>query len=267
MNDALEYLRQIDISSPLLHWVLGSLVAYVVGGHVLWWLRSRSLWRPPYGGLLEEAGRFLFFLGVPYLALGGWPRPPSSGLLSLGDLGFVWWGSRWPATRWLQAVGNGLGLGLAASVVLLVGWANANRSSSQDGQIPRIRFSPRPWWLLLIDVVYLEVHWAFYRGALALLLEDVYLGVFASLGLVYLQWGLNPLWRRGWLQGSQAASRWLRSALALTAALIFLTTRNLWICLLAHGLIELSFWRLGRKHSAAQPAAQGAEAVDLAGPP
>lgn len=245
MNDAINRFGQLDTSSPLLHWVLASFAAYVLGAHILWLLRSRILWRSPYRELLEEASRFLFFLGVPYLVLGGWPRPPLSGLLSLEDLGLLAWGPLWPASRWLQAAGNGLALGLAALAILILAWANASRASEQGGNDPGPCFSPRPWWLLVLDVLYLEVHWAFYRTALTLLLDDAYVGVFVGLGLVYVQWGLNPLWRRGWRKGSQAASRWLRSAMALIAALIFLVTRNLWVCLVVHGLIEMTLRWMG----------------------
>ncbi len=263
MNEVLEHLRQVDISSPLLYWVFGSLLVYVVGNHVLWLLRSRSVWRSPYRHMVEQTSRFLFFLGIPYLALGGWPRPPMGGLLSLHDMGFVGWGSGWPATRWLQAAGNGLGLGAVASAILMLAWANANRRSGQDSQGPRLRFSPAPWWSLLVDLLYSEVHWAFYRGALTLLLGDVYSAVFVSLALVFLQWGLNPLWRDGWACSSQAADQWLRSALALIAALTFLTTQNLWICLLVHALIELPFRRLGRERVAPQTISDHPDAVDV----
>jgi hypothetical protein len=263
MNEALEYLRRIDTSSPLLYWVFGSLLAYVVGQHVLWLLRSRILWRSPYRGPVEQIGRFLFFLGIPYLALGGWPRPPMSGQLSLHDMGLVGSGPRWPATRWLQAAGSGLGLGVVAAAILLLAWANANRRSGQGSQGPGLRFSPVPWWLWLIDLLYLEVHWAFYRGALTLLLGEVYSAVFVSLALVFLQWGLSPLWRKGWGYRSQAADQWLRSALALIAALTFLTTRNLWICLLVHGLIELPFRRFGRERVAPQAVSGLPDAVDV----
>jgi hypothetical protein len=262
MNDLVEYLRQIDTSSPLLHWVLGSVLAYVALAHVLWLVRSRSLWRPLYSGLLEQTGRLLFFLGVPYLALGGWPRPPLSGLLSLADLGFVGWGPSWPATRWLQAAGNGLGLGLAASAILLLAWVIANRGMTRESAYRGLWFPSRPWWWLLVDVLYLEVHWAFYRGALTLLLDDAYVGVFVGAALIYLEWGLDPLWRQGWRQGSQAASRWLCSAQALIAAVIFLTTGNLWVCLLVHGLIQLTFWHLGREHPAHEEVGHRPDARD-----
>lgn len=267
MNEALEYLQGIDTSSPLLYWILGSLLGYVVGTHALRLLRSRDFWRPPYRDLVEQTGRFLYFLGIPYLVLGGWPRPMMSGLLSLQDMGLVAWGPRWHAARWLQAAGNGLGLGMVALAMLSLAWINANRRSPQNGISPSLCFSPQPYWVLMVDLIYLEVNWAFYRGALTLLLGDVYAGVFVSLALVLLQWGLSPLWREGWGSRSRAADQWLRSALVLLAALTFLTTRNLWICLLIHGLVELPLRQLGRERSHPRAVSGHSGASDGSGSP
>ena len=236
--------------SPLVFWVAASILACALVTNALWLLRSRGIQRHPAWPALSQAARFVFFLGIPYLALGGWPRPPFSGLLSLEELGLVGFSPRWPATRWLQSVGTGLALGMAAMVLLLLAWTQANRAAGNH----RLRFPPRQWWALWVDGLYLQVHWAFYRGALAAALEDVYTGVFVGLGLVYLEWALDPFWRQGWREPAQAAERWLRTALALVAALIFLFTRNLWVCLAIHGLLELTFWRLGQPAQTAENA-------------
>jgi hypothetical protein len=227
---------------PLLFWLVGSVLAYGIGTNIFWLARSKGLHLSPYLPLFVEVPRFLFFLGIPYLALGGWPRRPFQGLLSFKDLGLVGLGLDWPVTRWLGAVGMGLGLGLAALLILALAWKYANRGA---GNV-RLGFPSRPWGMLLVDGLYQEVHWAFYRGALVVMLNDLYAGVFLGLGLVYLEWSLNPSWRQGWRLGSRAAGQWLRAALALVAALVFLLTRNLWICLGVHWLLELTFWQLGR---------------------
>jgi hypothetical protein len=76
-------------------------------------------------------------------------------------------------------------------------------------------------------------------------LGDPYAGTFVGLGLVYLEWSLDPFWRQGWRDKSLAAARWLRSALVLAIAILFFLSRNLWVCLVAHGLLELALRRLG----------------------
>ncbi len=233
---------QAYAASPLLFWLLGSVLAYGVGTNLLWLGRSRGLQPPPGARLLGQTARFLFFLCIPYLALGGWPRRSFQGLLSPKDMGFVGLSLDWPVTRWLEAAGLGLGLGLAALVILFIAWRYAGRSA--EGL--RLTFPPRAWWAIVVDGLYLEVHWAFYRGALAVLRDDVYTGVFWGLVLVYLEWSSSPFWRRGWRTPSRAAEQWLHAALALVAALVFLLTQNLWVCLGVHLGLALSFWTLGR---------------------
>lgn len=248
----MDRLTLVYSSSPLLLWVLGSILLYVLATNALWLARSLDLVRSTPSRWLVEVGRFLFFLGVPYLALGGWPRSSFQGLLGLEDLGLAGSGGRWTVSRWLDAVGTGVALGVVAFVILYLAWANANRKNndSQSSCAPRLRFAPRPWWTLLVEVIYQEVHWAFYRGALAVTLVDFYAGVFWGLGLVYLEWAANPTWRRGWRLEGEAAGRWLRAALALVSASIFFLTRNLWVCLGIHAMLELALWRLGRERVA-----------------
>lgn len=243
MVRAVDWLVLVYDRFPLSVWVLGSALIYVLGTVLLWLIKPKISWRSPYSRWLLQVGRFVFYVGIPYLALGGWPRQPFQGLLLPDDMGLVGMGERWTVVRWLESAGTGVGLGLATLLILALGWASA----SWRGNGSRLQFRPRPWWLLLLDVIYLEVHWAFYRGAFAVLIGDVYAGAVTGLGLAYLEWSLNPFWRRGWRLGSQAAEQWLRAALALAMALLFLLTRNLWICLGIHFLLELAFWQMGRR--------------------
>mgnify|MGYP001826844517 CR=1 FL=1 len=257
MAEIIEQLALAYSESPLPSWVLGSLLAYAIATNGLWLANRRGLRYRRLGDWLIQVARFLFYVGMPYLALGGWPRPPLSGLLIPEDFGLVGLGGRWPPTRWLGAAGTAVGLGLVAFLFLLVAWAYATRSSDEA----QFRFAPRPWWALLIDVIYLQVHWAFYRGALAVTLGNIHAGVFWGLGLVYLEWAANPFWRRSWRLEGKAAGRWLRAALALVSASIFFLTRNLWVCLGIHAMLELALWRLGRQQPAAL--ANPSDAVEL----
>jgi hypothetical protein len=126
--------------------------------------------------------------------------------------------------------------------MVVLAWSSASRIG--DGI--SLRFPARPWWLVLLDVMYLEVHWAFYRSALTALLGDLYNGVFLGLALVYAEWALNPAWRRGWRQQSRAAVQWLQATLALLSALVFLLTRNLWVSLVIHALLAFCLSQVGR---------------------
>jgi hypothetical protein len=212
-------------SNPLTFWLLASVLGYALATNLLWWFQSNNLLASPAVGLLVQAGRLFFYLGIPYLALGGWPREPFQGLLLLKDMGLVGFGLDWPISRWLQAAGLTVGLGLVAFLLLGYAWTHANRQSPES----RLAFSARPWWALLVDGFYLEIHWAFYRAGLAIILDDLYTGVVLGLILVFVEWASSPYWRRGWHKRERAAAQWLRAGLALVSALLFVLTRNLWV--------------------------------------
>lgn len=246
-------------SRPLLLWLGGSLLVYVVAANLLWWIRSTALARSLYGRGLFQAGRFLYYVAIPYLALGGWrptvPGWPQRGLLALEDMGLVGLSLQWPITRWLEAAGTGLGFGFLALLLLGLAWANAAQVSREEhpaGAISARRmlgFASHPWWAMLVGGLYLEVHWAFYRGGLAVALDQVVsltTAVFAGLALVGLEWILNPFWRAGWRTASRGGEVWLNAGLVLTSALLFLLTRNFWICLVIHWLLALPFRLLAR---------------------
>jgi len=238
-------------NAALLPWVGGSILAYVGMANLLWWIRPTAWQRSPYGQALFQLGRFLYYLVVPYLVLGGW-RPAIldwqslPGLLALEDLGLVGWSRQWPATRWLEAAGTGLALGLLALVLLWLAWARASRPSRIARGDGALAFAPQPWWAVLVSGLYLEVHWAFYRGSLAVTFDDVYVGVFVGLTIVCLEWLLNPFRRASWQIPSRAGQPWLDAGLALTSAMLFLLARNLWVCLAIHWLLAIAFWALAR---------------------
>jgi hypothetical protein len=94
-------------------------------------------------------------------------------------------------------------------------------------------------------------------------LGDLYAGTFLGLALAYAEWGLDPFWRQGWREETRAAERWLRAALALVTALLFLNTQNLWVCVPIHWGLELTLWRLGRE-KAHDVGAENAENVETA---
>jgi hypothetical protein len=247
-------------ASPLALWIGGSLLIYTIGANLLW-LRKGAL-RLPYARWLVQVGRFAFYLIIPYLALGGWPRRPYQGLLSLEHMGIVGLGGGWPATRWLEAAGVGLGWGVLTLVIMILAWLSANRREGSTS----LQFAPSRWWAVLVSVLYLQVHWAFYRGALSAILDDAYAGTFLGLGLVYLEWSLNPFWRRGWQVASQAAERWLRASLVLITALLFVLSRNLWVCLAVHVLLEFSMRQLGRVRAGRKLPAQSRQQAEVLTP-
>jgi hypothetical protein len=206
-------------------------------------------------GWPAELGALLFFVGVPYLALGGWPMVPFSGLLAVNDMGMAGFGGEWPVARWLESGGTGLALGLAGIATLVTGWGLANRGGG------RLGLPARGGGILLLHGLAREVHWSFYRAALALTvativasspdglwpLGNVYVGTWAALALVVVEWSLNPAWREAWRDPARAGLAWLGLGLALLSTLTFLLTRNLWICIVVHWLVAAAVAAVARR--------------------
>lgn len=232
-------LIKVGLTSPLLLVLAGSVLLYAIATNTWYGLAKVRPVSSPYLSILRPLSSLLFYLGIPYLAMGGWPRRPLQGLLSPIDLGLVVPGAAWPVVRWLEALSTSFGVGLLTFAILFLAWKSSRQGLDDPRSLP-----VRPAWNLLIEGLYLQIHWAFYRGGLAVFLDDVYLGVFWGLALIYVEWSLNQSWRAGWQDPFQAAVCWLRAGLALASALLFLLTRNLWGCLLMHWLVEIAFWRL-----------------------
>ncbi len=235
----------LTFASPpphLLLWLLGSVLAFVLASNGLWLVRGSHLLPAHLGPALLQAARFLYYLGVPYLVFGGWPLPPHRGLLAPSNLGLAGLDAFWTPGRWLQALGTGVGVGLFALGFVAVAWLNASRRSGTT----RLGFSATPAWNLLVNGLYLEVHWAFYRGALAVLFDDLYLGVFWGLALVYVERLSSPFWRQCWRRELCAGDAWLFMVQALVSALLFLLTQNLLACLAVHWMLSLARWALAR---------------------
>ncbi len=172
--------------------------------------------------------RLLYFIGLPYLAL-------LMGSLAPIDLGLAGSGSGflgWEAAAWLHGLSITLMVGLL--VGLPVGLAN--------GQIARrgvpVSADDRSAGAVLLEGLYAEVHWAFYRAAPLILLGDAYAAAVIGLLLVGVEWSVELIH-----SGLGDRPHWLRRVLLLAAsATLFVLTRNLWLLLVLHFALEL-IWK------------------------
>ncbi len=234
------------LSARLFLWTLASVFVYIAAHHLFYRARrglSGRLARvfEPLQGLAEHAGvqhvvRLAFFVGVPYLALlQGVTNPRLMGL-AVDD--------------WARSAAGGLMLGAGATALFLWGWNWYVRSlgsrppAVERPLLGRVRAVDEPWgWVgVLAQAIALEVHWAFYRGAPQWLLGDFYWGVFGGLAIVYLEDAATPEWRRRLAtpQVGQVAWRW---GMALAMALVFLYSRNLWLTVGLHFVVEMVILR------------------------
>ena len=173
---------------------------------------------------LCQVGRFLFFVGLPYVSL-------LSGLIPATQCGLV-------DQEWLRNLTLCLPLGLGSFLVLLslrvlTLW---REKTAPGGVVPG---ESRPsFWATLRESLYQEIHWAFYRSAPLLATGDREQGIALGLGIVALEAWLNPAWRARWRHPHLAATALRTSALAVTMAVVFGVTGNLWVTLGLHVTVE-----------------------------
>ncbi|MFQ5945355.1 MAG: hypothetical protein ACE5NC_03810 [Anaerolineae bacterium] len=234
------------LSTRLFLWTLASVFLYVAAHHLLH--RGRR-GRParlarliaPIQALAEVAGvqqavSLGFLVGIPYLALiQGVTNPRLMGLAP---------------DDWARSVAGGLVLGAGATAFLLWGWSRYVRSlgsrppAVERPLLDKVQAVGEPWgWVgVLAQAIALEIHWAFYRGAPQWLLGDFYWGVFGGLAIVYLEDAATPQWRSrlDTPQVGRVAWRW---GMALAMAVIFLYTRNLWLTVGIHFVVEMAILR------------------------
>jgi hypothetical protein len=247
MSD-LDLLRAlVDYRLELPIWVLSSILAYAFASN-LWYYRRLSPdsrlgrllvagERWPHSRWATEVVRFLYYLCIPYLALARGVDSPS--LMGL-------WSQGWFQPQWFGQIALGMTLAGAALILLVWGWRQALSASSQvdDGESPteyllqrRLLVVPWGWGLIVLEVLYLEMHWAFYRSATIRLL-DPYYGVFAGLLLVVGELWLNPAVRDDLSVSRRGGQAMTTIAIALVISVIYYFTTNLWLCLAAHLLVQ-----------------------------
>ncbi len=175
-----------------------------------------SLWR--------EGGRFLYFVGLPYVALLGGLMPATQ----IGLVGLDWWRD--------VTLALPLGLGAFLGLLFLRLWLRRQEETAPGGSAPG---EPQPpWWVMLRESVYQEAHWAFYRSAPLLAVDGRAKGIALGLGIVALEAWLNPAWRAAWRHPGRAATALRAAGLAVMMAVVFGVTGNWWLTVGLHVAIE-----------------------------
>jgi hypothetical protein len=237
----------IDYEVEAALWVVLSVGLYALGVDIAWHYR-----RPRPGRLghwagavkgwshchwLLEAVRFLYYIGIPYaVLLRGVALPRLMGLTHLD---------------WVKGIGLGTALAGGTFLILALIWwwyardVAALPPPARERQGTSLEFAGSiNGWTLLREVIYLETHWAFYRSAVILFLDNYYAGVFLGFLLVTLEWSINPAWRTDLSLPGRSVSIFLRWCMAFVMTIIFLFTRNLWLLVPIHWGIEVACRRL-----------------------
>jgi hypothetical protein len=255
-------MRFDDLTNPLT-WLLVSSVSIVLATNVCWVaVRKRMGDRAFHGGTLAAAGWLtlgLFYLLLPFLALQrGVLSPYAFGLAEIA----------WPAT-----LSNGMVLAGLIVAGLLFGWFLYRRARLEEnptGETPGsdLQAPERPPGQLArvlavirapFDAALAQWHWTFYRAAVAgwlmlplsfpsapvadrLLLglqdEPLYWGAWLGLTVAAVEWVLNPFARARFRRPGEREASLRRAALAVATTGLFVLTRNFWLCLAVHVVVE-----------------------------
>lgn len=243
-----------DYRAGLILWTLSSVGIYGFSVNLLHFLRSsssgrfghflRTLESWPHSFWLFQALRFTYYLCIPFAAL-------TRGVTSPVLMGI--WAMGWFEISWFEDIALGTVLGLGTLILLLWGWRHYLQATAEIGHWQQRRpflaqvgalLTPWGWGLILLEVLYLETHWAFYRGAAIRLLGGYY-GAFVSLLVILIEWWLNPEIRRNLGMTYQRGETMTTAATALSITIIYYFTSNLWLCMAVHLAIQFGLlWLL-----------------------
>ena len=218
-------------------WLVGSVLVYVLTSNLariaLWYLRPRRpgalrVLRQPAAQWMLRLLRWAYMIGPPYtLLLMGIISPRNMGL---GEI------------DWVQSMGMGGALAAGSLFLLSLGWWSYRRSLPSDRFRPHLahRSLLLRWLFALIEAFALQAHWAFYRTVVAD--QAGFSGgqweAWAGMGVIALEWVLNPFVRRSFRSPPHSEPVVRRAVLSVATTVLFILTRNFWLCWAVHALFE-----------------------------
>ncbi len=220
--------------------VLGSMLLYCIAANLAWYYGahpagrlSRSI-RPlvdsPFVRLLYEIVRLGYYVVLPFFAL-------IAGLVDLRTMGFAY-------LDWADGIRWAIVLGLASWSLLMFVWVPYLRATAGLAK-------KQAWGLTpgrrVIEVVYMQAHWALYRAACIMILSSfftqelaVYWGTCAGIALVALEaWSDPRLRRQVAILGEGEFTLWSASQ-AIINSVGFVLTHNTWLLSLLHLILEFT---------------------------
>lgn len=189
---------------------------------------SRGLVPKTAQGVVFELARFGFYIGLPFIALFlGWMDIRVMGL---------------GMPNWAEGLQWAIILLLAAWLILMVIWLPYLRATADVAVAPN---STRSFPRRLVELIYMQFHWAFYRGAAISLLTGIlpdagYWGTAIGLGMVYAEALTNPRIRQHLNRLGEADAVVWSAGQAVINALGFLVTLNFYLLVMIHFLLELT---------------------------
>jgi len=211
-------------------WVLGSMVIGVLVTLLISAAQAERFRLTTGGRIGAQLGRLAYYIGIPYAALLAKSLAP----IDLGLAGNSGPILGWSSVDWLKQLNDVLIIG----VVVLIPIGLTARQMAR-ARMP-LGVDERSTGAILIDAAYAEVHWAFYRAAPFVILNDVFLATLMGLGLVGVE-VLVSILRNGLGTLPEERQSWIGRALFMAmSATLFILTHNLWLALALHIVIELA---------------------------
>ena len=215
-------------------WTLASMVIAVLVTLIFSSDRA-DRFRSTFGGrLVEQLARLIYYIGIPYAAL-------LTQSISATNLGFMGGSGSidasllgWSSAEWL----HGLNLWLTIGLIALISIGLAARQMAHAGS--PLGVDIRPTGSMIVDSVYAEVHWAFYRAAPLILLGNAYWAALIGLILIGLELIVSIV-RHGLGTLPEDRQSWIGQVLLLAiSTTMFILTRNVWLIIVLHLSVELA---------------------------
>lgn len=182
----------------------------------------------PVVRVLLELVRMGYYLGIPFAALYiGWLDVRSMGLGSLD---------------WADGIRWAIVIVLAGWLLLMAIWLPYLRATADVPATPETQFSfPRR----LVELVYMQAHWAFYRAVAIVFLpgdmrDALYWGAAIGLGFTALEALASPQIRERLTQIGAADGIVWNFGQAILNTFAFVVTRNLFLLLAIQFLLDLT---------------------------
>ena len=228
--DLSELFYSLEPRTALAGAIIISILLYTISANIAWasiaprgdrfgrlvaWARRRRL-----RDLFFELARWIYYLGFPYATL-------IYGYSTVRALGI--WNLDWLMNWWI-----GLIVLFGGAVIMVWAW----KPYTQAEHPQAVDLSGWNGARQILEAIYQEAHWAFYRCGPILWLGDFYWGSFIGLALALIEGWSNPFVRTNIRDITRADAPLWTGSLAIISVLTFNYTQNTWYCLVAHLLLN-----------------------------
>jgi hypothetical protein len=256
-----------DVRWQLIAYVFVSIILSMVAAQLSRGRTGISWIRLLGNGWAASILRFVYYVGIPYAALILGVVPGRYlGLVGPDHLqagrsplsGFEFGSNAWQflsqirdfislaVLNWLPSVGTIAGLAVVMFLLLGVTWLAYGyfRHDATSGPTARLLSLPRRKIPPVVQIIYQAIHWSFYRSAVWLLTDDLYLGVIGGILLVGAEWMLDPGWIDGVHYELSGDERLIDASVLIATSVIFFFVPNLWLVMPVHWLLAIASRRM-----------------------